>query len=85
MKLYIKYISLIIIFILLAFLINKIFLNGYIGINKKPCLYCKLFPGKHFHYLSPTKIVWAENFKSDQHMCHICVQYPGQYHFHKHF
>lgn len=75
----------IILFIFLYFIYHKIYANGYIGINMEPCLYCKIFPGSHFHYTSPTNLEWRENYRSDHHMCDLCKKYPGQYHFHNNF
>lgn len=80
-KIFIVIFVMILLFVLLK---NVFFSNGYIGINMKPCIYCKLFSGKHFHYLSPDKPIWRDNIKSSKHMCDICKQNPGQYHFHQH-
>jgi hypothetical protein len=68
--------------LLLLFILSRYYANGYIGINNAPCSYCKLFRGTHYHYVSPTKYEKRYNDASMGKMCEICLNYPGQMHFH---
>lgn len=52
----------------------------YVGINMKPCEYCKTNIGYHYHDLDK-KIIGA-NWDNNKHMCEYCKEHPGGIHFH---
>ena len=57
-------------------------LNGleYVGINMKPCEYCKTVEGQHYHDLN--KNTPYDNWIDNKHMCELCKENPGAIHFH---
>lgn len=59
-------------------------LNGleYVGINMKPCEYCKTVEGQHYHDLD--KNTPYDNWIDNKHMCKFCKDNPGAIHFHFH-
>ena len=52
----------------------------YVGINMKPCEYCKNNIGYHYHDLDK-KIAWP-NWDNNKHMCEYCKKCPGGMHWH---
>jgi hypothetical protein len=59
-------------------------LNGleYVGINMKPCEYCKTVEGQHYHDLD--RNTSYDNWIDNKHMCKFCKENPGAIHFHFH-
>ena len=52
----------------------------YVGINMKPCEYCKTIKGKHYHDLDKKEPY--DNWIDNKHMCKFCEDNPGAIHFH---
>lgn len=54
----------------------------YVGINMKPCEFCKTIEGKHYHDLDKNSAY--DNWIDNKHMCEYCKENPGAIHFHFH-
>jgi len=52
----------------------------YVGINMKPCEYCKTNIGYHYHDLNKTT-KW-DNWIDNKHVCKYCKENPGAIHIH---
>jgi hypothetical protein len=75
---------LLILFILsLGFLLYKIkYCNAYIGINMKPCSFCKDFKGKHMHFIGENSYKNYPNYANNHLLCNYCKNHPGKIHIH---
>jgi len=54
----------------------------YMGINMKPCQYCRHNEGIHYHNLNKNDNSIGYNYIDDKHMCEICKANPGKLHIH---
>jgi hypothetical protein len=66
---------------LLFFFIN--YCNSYVGINMRPCKFCKTFKGEHIHFLNDSLVKYCPNYANSNTFCKYCKLLPGKMHIHK--
>lgn len=54
----------------------------YVGINMKPCEYCKNFKGIHYHNIDKNYLSIGDNYIDNKHACLICKENKGKLHIH---